>query len=81
MSENAFVCWLEHSAPWEIEPALISEFRPLLNHAENSHYLFHQLVADSQAGEGPRPNRWRCRPTGSSFGPMRNHYWCSSGMK
>ena len=25
MGENAFVAWMEHPAPWEIEPALIRE--------------------------------------------------------
>lgn len=40
MNENAFVCWLEHPAPWEIEGALINELRPPLNLAENSHHPF-----------------------------------------
>jgi len=35
MNENAFVCWLEHPAPWEIEHQLILELRPPLNLAEN----------------------------------------------
>jgi hypothetical protein len=41
MSENAFVCWHEHSAPWEIEVSLIRELHPPLNLAENSHHSFH----------------------------------------
>jgi hypothetical protein len=34
MGENAFVAWIEHPAPWEIEPALIRELRPPLNLAD-----------------------------------------------
>ena len=41
MSENAFVCWVEHPAPWEIEGQLILELRPPLNLAENSHHSFY----------------------------------------
>jgi hypothetical protein len=40
MERNAFVCWLEHPTPWEIEPTLIRELRPPLNLAENSHHPF-----------------------------------------
>ena len=28
MSENAFVCWVEHPAPWQIESALIPRTLP-----------------------------------------------------
>jgi hypothetical protein len=40
MQENAFVCWLEHPAPWEIESILIRELCPPLNLAENSYHPF-----------------------------------------
>ena len=40
MSENAFVCWVEHPALWEIESQLIAELCPPLNLAENSHHSF-----------------------------------------
>jgi hypothetical protein len=45
MNENAFVCWLEHPAPWEIESQLIDELRPPLNLAENSHHAFHTRLS------------------------------------
>lgn len=41
MSENAFVCWVEHPALWEIESQLIAELCPPLNLAENSHHSFY----------------------------------------
>ena len=55
MSENAFVTWLAHPAPWEIEGELIRELRPPLNLAENSHNSFYTELAASQAGQSPRP--------------------------
>ena len=41
MSENAFVRWLEHPAPREMERQLILELRPPLNLAENSSHSFY----------------------------------------
>ena len=35
-----FVTWIEHPAPWEIEPELIRELRPPLNLRENSDHPF-----------------------------------------
>ena len=53
MAENAFVTWLQHPAPWEIEGELIRELRPPLNLADNSHHSFHgqlsQLRRDAKA--------------------------------
>jgi hypothetical protein len=40
MSENAFVTWVQHTAPWEIEGELIRELRPPLNLAETHRIRF-----------------------------------------
>jgi GIY-YIG catalytic domain len=55
MSENAFVTWVQHTAPWEIEGELIRELRPPLNLAENaSHSFYGELSQPSQAGQSSR---------------------------
>jgi hypothetical protein len=46
MNENAFVCWREHPAPWEIECELIEEPRPPLNLKENSHHSFYKTLSE-----------------------------------
>ena len=56
MNENAFVCWLEHSAPWEIEGQLILELRPPLNLAENSAHLLSGTLCSSQPGTRSAPD-------------------------
>jgi hypothetical protein len=54
MSENAFVCWVEHAAPWEIETRLIRELRPPLNLADNSHHSFYQHLSQIRKGAKAR---------------------------
>ena len=54
MAENAFVCWLEHPAPWEIERQLILELRPPLNLADNSHHSFYQHLSQIRKGAKAR---------------------------
>lgn len=36
MAGNAFVCWIEWSNPWEVEPFVIRDLRPPLNIRDNS---------------------------------------------
>ncbi len=44
MEKNAFVCWLEHQSPWEIEKEYICKAKPPLNLVDNKdHSLFSEL--------------------------------------
>jgi hypothetical protein len=45
MEANAFVTWVEHPVPWEIEATLIRELRPSLNLADNSAHPFRERLA------------------------------------
>jgi hypothetical protein len=40
MEANAFVCWVQHSAPWELEDELLSGFSLPLNIKGNGDHLF-----------------------------------------
>jgi protein-tyrosine phosphatase len=39
IAANAFVCWVEHQAPWEVEAGIIGQLRPPLNLADSSHHF------------------------------------------
>lgn len=41
MSQNAFVCWLEHPQPWQIEASLIAQYDLPLNLDQNKRNRFH----------------------------------------
>jgi hypothetical protein len=64
MNENAFVCWLEHPAPWEIEPFLIRELRPPLNLAENSHHPFCEQLSQIRGQARARARSLGVLPNG-----------------
>jgi len=36
MERNAFVCWVKHPRPWEVEHRIIKRLRPALNIEENA---------------------------------------------
>jgi hypothetical protein len=40
MERNAWVCWMEHQRPWEIEAELISQLRLPLNIRDNGSHEF-----------------------------------------
>ncbi len=40
MEKNAFVCWLEHAEPWEMEEGLIKTYSLPLNIKGNKHHPF-----------------------------------------
>lgn len=44
MEENAFVCWVKHSAPWEVESEIISNLSLPLNLQDNRNHPFHQTL-------------------------------------
>ena len=40
LEENAFVCWVEHSAPWELESDILGRLSLSLNIRDNDHHPF-----------------------------------------
>lgn len=40
MKENAFVCWVEHPAPWEVEREVLGNLSLPLNIRDNKHHPF-----------------------------------------
>lgn len=52
MQRNAFVCWLEHPTPWDIEEQLIARYDIPLNLDQNRHNRFHpRLTAARRAAK------------------------------
>ena len=45
MEENAFVCWVKHPAPWEVEKEIIENVSLPLNIRDNDHPFAKQLSA------------------------------------
>jgi hypothetical protein len=46
LEENAFVCWIEHQTPWEIERELLSALSLPLNIQDNQHHSFAAELSD-----------------------------------
>jgi len=46
MAENAFVCWLEDPAPWDVEEELIAGYDLPLNLDQNRRNRFHPVLTD-----------------------------------
>lgn len=44
MEENAFVCWIEHPRPWDIEEVIIKSLRCPLNIRGNDHPYVSELI-------------------------------------
>jgi hypothetical protein len=52
MAENAFVGWVEHPSPWNIEDVLVQELRPPLNLKRNrAHPFYSELSAIREAAK------------------------------
>ncbi|MGW7083801.1 GIY-YIG nuclease family protein [Streptomyces sp. NPDC054871] len=49
MADNARVCWIEHSEPWNLESQLISQLDLPLNLDQNRHNAFHARLKDIRA--------------------------------
>jgi hypothetical protein len=45
MAQNAFVVWMVHPEPWEVEEALIQQLSLPLNLDQNRHHVFHQVLS------------------------------------
>ena len=48
MTENAFVCWLEHQAPWEFEDKLLSSLSLPLNIKGNRDHPFARVLTEAR---------------------------------
>ena len=48
MTENAFVCWLEHQAPWEFEDELLGSPSLPLNIKGNRDHSFARVLAEAR---------------------------------
>jgi len=46
MEDNAFVCWVKHPAPWEMENEIISELSLPLNLQDNLNHPFHKTLTE-----------------------------------
>jgi hypothetical protein len=46
MGKNAFVCWVEHPAPWEVENGVIESVSLPLNIQGNRHHPFSSILSD-----------------------------------
>ncbi len=49
MADNARVCWIEQSEPWDLESQLISRFDLPLNLDQNRHNSFHSRLKEVRA--------------------------------
>ena len=45
MEQNAFVCWMTHSRPWEVETRIISSVSLPLNIQKNRHHPFSKKLS------------------------------------
>ena len=64
MGENAFVCWVEHPMPWDIEPTLIRELLPPLNLATNKSHPFCAHLSGVRAKAKARARSLAVMPDG-----------------
>ena len=67
MSENAFVYWFEHPAPWEVEGQLILDLHPPLSLAENSHHSFYTELSQLRRQAKARARSLDVLPNGFSL--------------
>jgi hypothetical protein len=49
MADNARVCWIERSEPWDLESKLISQLDLPLNLDQNRHNAFHSRLKELRA--------------------------------
>ena len=64
MGENAFVCWLEHPTPWDVESLLINELLPPLNLAANKSHPFCAQLSGLRAQARSRARSLPVMPNG-----------------
>ena len=58
MTENAFVCWLEHQAPWEFEDELLGSLSLPLNIKGNRDHLFARALTEARSQAIRNAREW-----------------------
>ncbi|WP_247701598.1 GIY-YIG nuclease family protein [Streptomyces sp. F63] len=73
MADNARVCWIEQSEPWDLESQLISQLDLPLNLDQNRHNAFHSRLKElrAQARQRARGCPSASRSTGRCLGRPR----------
>jgi hypothetical protein len=46
MEMNAFVCWVKHPAPWEVEKEIFESLSLPLNIQDNKHHPFSNTLSE-----------------------------------
>jgi hypothetical protein len=54
MEANAFVTWIEHPEPWNIEAGVFGRLSLPLNLQDNDHHAFHVLLSQERAAARQR---------------------------
>jgi|TARA_B100001750_G_C15342520_1_gene512993 hypothetical protein len=49
MESNAFVCWVTHPSPWEIEREIIESVSLPLNIQDNKHHPFSKTLSEMRS--------------------------------
>ena len=58
MTENAFVCWLEHQAPWEFEDELLGSLSMPLNIKGNRDHPFSRVLTETRIQAISNAREW-----------------------
>ena len=58
MTENAFVCWLEHQAPWEFEDELLGSLSLPLNIKGNRDHPFARVLTETRIQAISNAREW-----------------------
>jgi hypothetical protein len=58
MTENAFVCWLEHQAPWEFEDELLGSLYLPLNIKGNRDHPFAKVLTEARIQAISNAREW-----------------------
>ena len=58
MTENAFVCWLEHQAPWEFEDELLGSLSLPLNIKGNRDHPFARVLTEARIQATKSAREW-----------------------
>lgn len=57
MTSNAFVAWMPHNAPWEVEAELIQTISPPLNLEHNEQHRFYSILSDKRKSAKDKARR------------------------
>jgi len=68
MEDNAFVCWVEHDEPWELEQTLLKTHSCPLNIQENGGHAFHGQRGSFAMKPMKLPDGWKSLATKRQVG-------------